>query len=164
MIFNSRMSGHDDWLTPPDLIKALGPFDMDPCVPTKMPWQTAPIMYDRRIDGYSVPWYGRVWLNPPYGSETWKWLERLSLHQDGLALIFARTDTKGFHEQVWQKADSIFFFGGRLRFYRPDGTRAGAANAPSCLVSYSVWDTEAIAAAQSKDQIRGHHVCFDRSL
>jgi hypothetical protein len=31
----------DDWLTPPDIIAALGPFDLDPCSPETRPWDTA---------------------------------------------------------------------------------------------------------------------------
>ena len=31
----------DTWLTPPEMIEALGPFDTDPCVPEGMPWKTA---------------------------------------------------------------------------------------------------------------------------
>jgi len=31
----------DEWLTPPDIIKALGPFDLDPCAPIVRPWPTA---------------------------------------------------------------------------------------------------------------------------
>lgn len=31
----------DDWLTPPDLLRHLGTFDLDPCCPMNMPWSTA---------------------------------------------------------------------------------------------------------------------------
>jgi len=31
----------DEWLTPPEIVKALGPFDLDPCTPIKRPWDTA---------------------------------------------------------------------------------------------------------------------------
>ena len=33
--------GTDEWLTPPEIIKALGPFDLDPCSPITRPWDTA---------------------------------------------------------------------------------------------------------------------------
>jgi len=30
-----------DWLTPPELLQALGAFDMDPCASQYQPWRTA---------------------------------------------------------------------------------------------------------------------------
>lgn len=42
------MSGHqsarmknDEWLTPPEILRALGAFDLDPCAPVVRPWETA---------------------------------------------------------------------------------------------------------------------------
>jgi len=57
------------------------------------------------------------WLNPPYGTETFKWLAHLAEHRRGIALIFARTETKGFHREIWNKAHAVFFFEGRLSFW-----------------------------------------------
>lgn len=95
---------------------------------------------------YQQPY--RVWLNPPYGKETDVWLEKLSQHKSGIALIFARTETSTWYKQVWPKAHSIFFFEGRLWFYRPDGTRGDSnAGGPSALISYSYFDTESIRHA-----------------
>ena len=96
-----------------------------------------------------------MWCNPPYGRETFKWLEKLASHGQGIALIFARTETVGFHEQVWNKADSVFFFKGRLKFCKVTGEEGGAANAPSCLVSYSPEDTEAIETSSKEGAIKG---------
>lgn len=93
--------------------------------------------YSAEDDGLSKPWFGRVWCNPPYGLEAAKWLERLADHGNGVALIFARTETSMFFEQVWKKADGLLFLRGRLHFHHVDGTRAAAnAGAPSVLVAY----------------------------
>lgn len=92
-----------------------------------------------------MPWFGRIWLNPPYGKETFKWLEKLHAHGDGIALIFSRTETIGFHAEVWNKADAIFFFKGRLKFHYVDGRQGDVANAPSCLIAYGANNVEAIA-------------------
>ena len=32
-------------------------------------------------------------MNPPYGKFTAKWLEKFINHRNGIALVFARTDT-----------------------------------------------------------------------
>ena len=149
--FNTNTEDNPEWLTPPELIKALGSFDLDPCavIAAKRPWPTAWLHYagGAEIDGLVAPWQGRVWLNPPYGRETFKWLDRLAAHGSGIALIFARTETKGFHATVWQKAHAVFFFEGRIAFHYVNGTRGDVANAPSCLVAYSAADAAAIHAA-----------------
>ena len=131
----SRNAQTTTWLTPPHIIDALGPFDLDPCAAPG--WATATEQYVLPQDGLALPWHGIVWLNPPYGSEVWAWLDRLAGHGSGIALIFARTETTGFVEQVWRKATGILFLHGRLHFHRPDGSRAPAnSGAPSCLVAY----------------------------
>lgn len=149
--FNTNTDNNDEWLTPPEIIHALGEFDLDPCSPSKRPWHTAKAHYSLPDNGLLAPWRGRVWLNPPYGRETFEWIEKLSLHEEGgIALIFARTETKGFHRFIWQRAHSVFFFEGRLSFYYVTGVKAGAANAPSCLVSFTAQDSEAIKNSKLK--------------
>jgi len=156
--FNLNTKNNDEWLTPPELLSALGPFDLDPCAPVSRPWDMAARHYTVNDDGLSLPWQGRVWLNPPYGKETFKWLERLAEHKQGIALIFARTETQGFHAQIWDKAKSVFFFKGRLRFHYVDGKQGNTANAPSCLISYSEKDTFAIYMALHEKKISGRLV------
>jgi hypothetical protein len=133
------------WLTPPEIIKALGPFDLDPCAaPDPRPWDTAA----RHIsaNGLEAEWDGRVWLNPPYGPHTAKWMERLAAHGKGTAIIFARTETECWHRHVWPKASAILFLEGRLFFHRADGTRAKHnAGAPSALVAYGIEDVGRLA-------------------
>lgn len=132
-----KTKGHDEWLTPKWLIHELGHFDLDPCSPINRPWDTADKHYNINDDGYNQPWNGFVFCNPPYGSETWKWLEKLSNHKGGgIALIFSRTDTIGFQKHVFQKADSLLFIKGRLKFCFVDGTEGGPAGCGSVLVAY----------------------------
>ena len=141
--FNTNTENEQTWLTPPSLIESLGEFDLDPCAHTHMPWSTAKYMNSLPTCGMSLDWSGkRVWLNPPYGRETFKWLDKLSESKKGIALIFARTETKGFHRTVWDKAHSVLFLEGRIKFHKPCGRQGNSANAPSCLVSYSAEDTK----------------------
>lgn len=134
------------WLTPPELIKSLGPFDLDPCAaPSPRPWPTASKHIELPENGLSADWFDRVWLNPPYTQEMWPWLDKMRRHGSGIALIFARTETETWQKWVWPYADSIFFIEGRLFFHFPDGRR-GTSNAggPSALISYSERDTDFI--------------------
>jgi len=94
----------DHWLTPPELIQAAGPFDLDPCAYEKQPWSTAFTMYKLpEQNGLLLPWEGCVFCNPPYGPEVEKWARRLALHDNGLLLVFARTETLSFRP-VWHFA------------------------------------------------------------
>lgn len=153
--FNSNTTNSEEWLTPPEILAALGSFDLDPCAPVLRPWDMAKKHYTKLEDGLKQPWEGRVWLNPPYGKQAFVWMERLALHGRGIALIFARTETKGFQETVFQKATAILFIKGRLSFFRPDGSRGTCANAPSCLVAYGLRDYFALREANYDGKIQG---------
>lgn len=133
--FNSNTENKEEWFTPGYIIDALGSFDLDPCTSSDvlLAWIGNANYVEK---GLEQVWFGRVWCNPPYGKETFKWIKKLAAHGNGIALIFARTETKGFHSEIWQKADAVFFFEGRLKFYHKDGSQGGTANAPSCLVAY----------------------------
>lgn len=150
------MGGHqtacgqsDTWLTPRHILDALGKFDLDPCAaPNPRPWPTAREHLARpEHDGYRAAWRGRVWMNPPYGPQTARWLARLAAHGRGTALTFARTDTRAFHDHVFPKADALLFLKGRVRFHRHDGSLAGNGGAPSVLIAYGLEDAESLAGS-----------------
>ncbi|WP_454232062.1 DNA N-6-adenine-methyltransferase [Mycolicibacterium fortuitum] len=144
----SARMGTDIWLTPRHILNALGEFDLlDPCsAPNPDVWPTATAHYTLPTDGLVEPWFGRVWCNPPYGAAAWNWLGKLAEHGTGTALIFARTETAGFVQQVWGKADGILFLHGRLYFHHADGSQAKAnSGAPSCLVAYGESDSSRLA-------------------
>jgi hypothetical protein len=133
---SARMDS-DTWLTPPYIIKMLGEFDLDPCCPENMPWPTAKHHYTKKENGLLSPWYGRVWLNPPYSKEATQWLKLMADHNNGIALTFARTETAWFFENIWTKASGILFMQGRISFLNAAGFKAKAnSGAPTCLISY----------------------------
>lgn len=149
----SHIGGSDEWLTPPDLINTLGPFDLDPCAPRTRPWPTAARHYDITDDGLRHPWVGRVWLNPPY-SQAARWLAKLAEHGHGTALIFARTETKLWFDHVWPHATALLFIRGRLTFHHVDGKRARAnSGAPSVLVAYGPEDAAKLADSGIAGQV-----------
>lgn len=148
----SAASDSEVWLTPAKLIHLLGPFDLDPAAaPEPRPWPIASRHYTKADNGLLRPWSGRVWLNPPYGGPgiVEPWVQRLADHGDGILLIFSRTETEWFHDQIWSRASAILFLRGRLHFHYPDGRRAkGNAGAPSCLAAYGHINAERLAMAQ----------------
>jgi phage N-6-adenine-methyltransferase len=146
-----RRRGKDEWLTPPELIKSLGSFDLDPCAPINRPWKTSSAHYNKNDDGLSKDWFGRVWLNPPYGRKQIEtWLKKGADHGNTIALIFARTDTAWFFNQIWERADAVLFMKGRIRFYHVDGTRGGSPGCGSVLVAYGKNNISCLRSVEGK--------------
>lgn len=149
------LSGHqspnmksDEWLTPPEIMAVLGAFDLDPCSPIDRPWDTARNHYTVNDDGLSKEWFGRVWMNPPFGRAATLWMRRIAAHGNGIALIPARTETAMFYESVWSRADAVLFVKGRPHFHRVDGSRADFnSGAPICLVAYGARNVAALIAS-----------------
>jgi hypothetical protein len=133
-----------EWLTPPDLVKKLGDFDLDPCCPINAPFLHAKNNFTTLEDGLSQDWYGRVYLNPPYGRGMDLWIEKLKLYGNGIALIFARTETKCFFKHIWNDADALLFVKGRIKFYHVSGLQAGSSGAPSVFIAYGKENVKAL--------------------
>lgn len=120
----------DDWYTPPEMFAALGlTFDLDPCSPGAGHWVPARRVYTKEDDGLSLPWFGLVWMNPPFGARRGHvpWLNRFFAHGCGIALVRAYTSSDWFHEWA-PHADAMLFPRGKTKFIRPDGTRGDAPN------------------------------------
>lgn len=138
----------DEWYTPRGIIKALGPFDLDPCSPRVRLFDTARRYYTKDDDGLLQDWFGRVWLNPPYSEPMLtRFVTKLADHGDGVALLFNRLDTKLFHDVIFPRADSLFFLRDRVYFYRADGTNIGRPGCGSVLIAFGENNTAAVAAS-----------------
>jgi hypothetical protein len=145
--------GTVEWFTPVHIVKSLGEFDLDPCTSELRPFDIAKENCTIEKDGLKQVWGGRVWCNPPYGKETGKWLEKLFDHGNGIALIFARVETKMFFDYVWNRADAVIFLKGRLKFINTKGLTSNSAGAPSCLIAYGKENVEALENSGLKGKI-----------
>lgn len=140
-------SATDDWATPQDFFDSvnaeLGPFTMDVCATKEN--KKCPSFYglDVGIDGLTAPWHlnaipgSKCWMNPPYGRVIGKWIAKASLEASKgctvVALLPARTDTKYFHDYIYNKPGvEIRFLRGRLKF----GGSKNSAPFPSMLVIF----------------------------
>ena len=133
------------WLTPPQYVNPLGRFDLDPCGAPGHSLADRTLLLENGDDGLRDEWHGRVWLNPPYGKLTEPFLAKLAEHGNGIALVFARTETGMFFREVWPKADALLFLQGRISFLNADRERAKAnAGAPSVLVAYGRENAKAL--------------------
>lgn len=145
----------DVWLTPLELIAPLGRFDLDPC--GEADHKTADTIYTE--NGLEKPWFGKVWLNPPYSS-LYPWLKKLADHADsggcGIALVFARTDTAWFQE-IADRSTGLFFPKGRIKFQRKDGSTPGSPGAPSVFIDFRLkpdWEKLGIPGIEAGFPIR----------
>lgn len=125
-----------EWFTPPEIIEALGFFDLDPCTSKDAPFNTA--VYYYYDNGLDKEWKGRIWCNPPFDRrERPKWMKKMAEHNSGILLVPAACETDAFYKYIWGKASGICFLKGRPHFYYIDGTRAKAnSGCTICLVSY----------------------------
>jgi len=107
------------------LSRAVGGFDLDPaagCEPTPI----ADTRYTPEDDGLTSPWFGTVWLNPPF-SEKARWYRRFVdqyMNGDvdrGVVVAQTGTDADWFHDW-FSTADEITFLNGRDWYIAEDDT------------------------------------------
>ncbi len=103
----------DEWETPQDLFDKLNKefkFTIDVCATKEN--AKCKLFYSKKEDGLKREWGVRCWMNPPYGRVIGKWVKKAyeSAQKGALvvALLPARTDTKWFHEYIYNKAEIRF--------------------------------------------------------
>lgn len=133
VMFSSKT---DMWATPQAFFDQLNEefhFTVDVCaIPENAKCEN---FFTPEINGLKQEWEGVCWCNPPYGREIGKWVEKAYIASTWGAtvvmLLPARTDTKWFHEYIYNKAE-IRFIKGRLKF----GNSKTSAPFPSMVVIY----------------------------
>lgn len=132
-------SATDNWSTPQDFFDKLNDefhFTLDVCADENN--HKCEHYYTKEIDGLSRPWIGTVWCNPPYGRKICEWVRRayISSHIGSATVVMllpARTDTRWFHEYIYNKPNTeIRFIKGRLKF----GGCKNSAPFPSMIVIF----------------------------
>lgn len=96
-----------------------------------------PTYFTEQDDGLTQPWIGRVWLNPPYGRQIGRWVEKCYasvMAEVVVALLPVSTGSQWWQDSV-MRADEIRLIRGRLHF-ELDGKPLGPANFDSAL---AIW-------------------------
>jgi hypothetical protein len=57
-------------------------------------------------------------------------------HNNGIALLFNRLDSKLFQEVVLKNATSMKILRKRIKFYKPDGSQGGSPGCGSLLFAF----------------------------
>ncbi len=131
-----------EWYTPPEIIervrKTLGEISLDPASCDEAQRVVNAICYlTQKQDGLSGNWSGKVFLNPPYGKEIGKWIEKLVAEyeaksiSEAIALVPARTDTEWFQKLA---PYTLCLIKGRLKFWNSQGEADNSASFPSAVV------------------------------
>jgi phage N-6-adenine-methyltransferase len=133
---NVHFSSETDlWATPQDTFDELNKefgFTLDVCATDDN--AKCDRYFTIEDDGLSKAWQGICWMNPPYGREIGKWMEKA--YKSSLAgftvvcLVPSRTDTRWWHDYA-MKGD-IRFIKGRLKF----GNAKHNAPFPSAIVIF----------------------------
>lgn len=86
---------NDNLHTPPDIIKALGKFDLDPCAGEHTKIGKVNLWDGRGENGLEYVWNGFVFCNPPF-SEKEIWGEKMIKHGNGILLLPERGSAPWF--------------------------------------------------------------------
>lgn len=122
-------SKSNEWATPQSLFDYLDKqykFTLDPCA-TKENAKCSKF-YTQEDDGLFKSWAGEsVFVNPPYGGHTRKWIEKSISEVRGkklfsemavwvVMLIVSSTDRSYWHDLIDKEAHEILFMRGRVKF------------------------------------------------
>lgn len=124
-----------EWETPAYLFEEYNykyHFDLDVCATN----ENAKCLryFTKEEDGLRQEWRGVCWMNPPYGREIGKWVEKA--YKSALkgatvvCLLPARTDTSWWHDYCMK--GQIEFIRGRVKF----GNSKHGAPFPSAIVIF----------------------------
>lgn len=131
-----------EWYTPPEIIErvrnTLGEISLDPASCDEAQRVVNALCHlSQKQDGLSGNWSGKVFLNPPYGKEIGKWIQKLVAEYESksifeaIALVPARTDTEWFQLLA---PYTLCFIKGRLKFWNRQGEADNSASFPSAVV------------------------------
>jgi hypothetical protein len=148
----SQAANTIEWYTPPWVFQKLGTeFDLDPCSPENgLLWIPTKKFYDEKQNGLELPWEGKVWMNPPYGREIVKWMDKFVSHNNGICLTFARTDTV-WGQKALKNATAVCFIAKRIAFVTKELKKGASAPAPSMMLAMG----DACAETLLKSNIEG---------
>lgn len=128
----AEYTGENEWFTPEPWLelarKTLGEIDLDPASHILAQEHVrAKAFFTAADNGLEKPWFGRVWLNPPYnrallapfvGKLVEEWAR--GRVEQAILLTHNYTDTEWFHAAA-RAATAICFPRGRIHFVSPAG-------------------------------------------
>jgi site-specific DNA-methyltransferase (adenine-specific) len=131
-------SATDEWATPQDFFDQLNEefkFTLDPCATHES--AKCARYFTEEDNGLAQDWAGEVvFMNPPYGRVLGQWVKKAFEESvkgaTVVCLLPARTDTRWFHDYIYNRSE-IRFIKGRLKF----GDSKNSAPFPSMVVIFN---------------------------
>jgi hypothetical protein len=118
-----------EWWTPRQYIKlaveVMGGIDLDPASCSEANKIVgAARSYDMQANGLHQPWFGRVWLNPPYAQSAGQFVKKLLAEKacgnvnQAIVLLNTNTLDRGWFNPLWDAV--LCFHRGQVKFTSPD--------------------------------------------
>jgi len=126
----SNNSGNNEWYTPKPIIdtarKTMGSIDLDPAS-SEIANRTvqATTFYTKEDNGLIQPWFGNIWLNPPYSKDLIRQFvstvrDKRSEYDQAIILVNNATETRWFQDLL-NVASAICFVDRRIKFLDING-------------------------------------------
>lgn len=119
-----KKSKKDDWQTPESLYRPIDKrhnIDLDPCAGEGTDIGDENIRPPK--NGLKLPWYGVVWLNPPFSKKK-AWIRKacaeIAVSETIYIVTPDSTDVKSWwHDGIAKICEYTFFHKGRVNYYDP---------------------------------------------
>ena len=112
----------DEWYTPKSVFDGLAiTFDLDVAAPIEtIDHVPAHNRYTIKDNALNKPWFGRVWMNPPYSKPT-PWIDKFIDHGNGIALL-PMAKSKWFNN-LMDSDLSFIMLDPNIKFERPNNVK-----------------------------------------
>lgn len=140
----------DEWYTPKYVFDALEcRFDLDVASPMERKHVSVPADAFVTENSLVTPWYGFVWMNPPFGGRGMiaPWLKKFVEHNNGIAFTPDRTSAPWWQWMV-KRVDGVLFVNGKIKMIKPDGTKGDQPGNGTTLFALGEKGVSALARAE----------------
>jgi site-specific DNA-methyltransferase (adenine-specific) len=134
-----NLSKDNIWETPPDVFEfGCNLYNFKPEIDVCATAQDKKCELFIGEDSLNKEWNRDFWMNPPY-SNVKDWIKKayfshIKYNVSGLALLFAKTDTKVWHECILHGQAEVYFIQGRIKFFKNGVVSKNPAPYPSAFV------------------------------
>jgi len=134
-----NLSKDNIWETPPDLFEfGCELFNFRPEIDVCATAQDKKCELFIGEDSLNKEWNRDFWMNPPY-SNVKDWIRKayfshIKYNVSGLALLFAKVDTKVWHSCILHGQAEVYFIQGRIKFFKNGAESKNPAPYPSAFV------------------------------